>query len=69
MSPHDRPGSLVQKVITLIKEDERSLRQLSEDSDLPLGWIKQVYYGPIRNPSANRVQYLYEFMSNKKLEV
>lgn len=63
----DEPGSLMEKTLALIKKDERSVLELYRDTGLPFYWLKKLAAGKFANPSVNRVQYLYEYLSGKKI--
>jgi len=63
----DKPGSLMQKTITLIREDQRSLLELYSETGIPFYWLRKFVNNEFKNPSVNRVQYLYEFLSNSKI--
>ena len=65
--PCDQPGTLIKTVLDLIKKDNRTVDALCRDLNLPRSWFVQFKLGTITKPSVNRVQYLYEKLSGKKL--
>lgn len=65
----DKSGTLMLKTKELLIKDSRSLPQLSVDSGLPFYWLQKFSSNGFENPSVNRVQYLYEFLTNTKLPV
>lgn len=67
--PHEQECSLVTKTRELLDADPRSLGKLSLQLQLPYHWLRDLQQGNISNPAVNRVQYVYEQLSGKKLEV
>jgi hypothetical protein len=63
------PLSLMSKTLELLHADSRGLAVISVTADVPYHWLEQFRRGIIKNPSVNRVQALYEFLSGRKLEV
>lgn len=65
----DKPSSLMLKTLELLKKDSRGLAELADSSETGLSyhWLKKFYAGEFANPSVNRIQYLYEFLSGKKV--
>ena len=61
--------SLYEKTLELLNETEVPVRTISEESGIPYDWLIGIKYDRIRNPSVNRVQELYEYLSGKKLPV
>lgn len=68
--------SLYQKTLELLdsatdpaKEDKKSLREIAEGSGLPYDWLVGIKYDRFKNPSVNRVERLYEYLSGKKLSI
>lgn len=46
-----------------------TLKKISEDTGLPLGWLKMFAQAKIDDPSCNRVETLYEHLSGTTLKV
>lgn len=70
--PHrsfDAPGSLMERTRSLLTSDARSLPQIFVDTGVPFYWLRNFATGKLRNPSVNRVQYLYEQLSGQKLDI
>lgn len=63
--PFDHPGSLMLGTIALLKD--RNLFEVYADTKIPFYWLRKFATGEFRNPSVNRVQYLYEFLSAKSI--
>lgn len=63
----DSPGTLLTETKRLIKKDRRSLMRLAFETDIPFYWLQKFMRGGILAPSVNRIQYLYEKLSGKKL--
>lgn len=64
----DQPSTLQAATVQLIKDSPLTLPELYRDSGVPFFWLRKFVYNEIKNPSVNRVQYLYEFLSGKKLD-
>jgi len=67
--PFDNPGKLMQEVQRLIKEDPRSNPELFRDTGIPFNWLNSFVAGKYKNPSVNRMEYLYETLSGKELDL
>ena len=65
MQPYDRPGSLMAATQHLLKD--RDLLSIYKDTHLPYHWLVKFKAGTYKNPSVNRVQYLYEYLTSKPL--
>lgn len=63
--PFDHPGSLMLRTIDLLKS--KNLFEVYSDTKIPFYWLRKFAAGEFRNPSVNRVQYLYEFLSSKPI--
>lgn len=65
----DQPNRLLIKTQELLKEDDRDIPTIFAESRIPLYWLQRFAAGQYQNPSVNRVQYLYEFLSGKELDL
>lgn len=65
--PCDQPQSLVTVTQNLIKKDKRTRYDLAKELEIPFHWLNSFAQGYIDAPSVNRVQYIYEKLSGKKL--
>ena len=63
----DQSGSLMAKTQTLLKG--KDLLAIYNATGLSFYWLRKFASGEIRNPSVNRVQYLYEHLAGKELKV
>jgi hypothetical protein len=61
----DQPNSLMVETIKLVKKAD--LIKISYETGIPFYWLRKFKEGVYQNPSCNRVQYLYEHLSNSKL--
>lgn len=62
--------SLLLKTKQLLKEDSRTLLDLANESGLPFYWLQRLNsQSTFKNPSVNRIQHLYEFLSKTNLSV
>lgn len=67
LEEYDKPQSLYIETRRLMKADKRTLRMIGQATFIPFYWLKKFQAGEIANPSVNRMQYLYEFISKKEL--
>ena len=61
----DQPNSLMQETIRLLKE--KNLLEIYADTKVPFFWLRKFVAGQFKNPSVNRVQFLYEYLSGQKI--
>ena len=64
-------SELVETVINLMKNRPYTLtvREIHKATGLPQGWIYRLQQGKIVEPSANRCEVLYEFLTGSPLEL
>ena len=67
--PFDNPGKLMSRVLELLEKDPRTNPEIFRDTRIPLNWLNGLTRGDFRNPSVNRLEYLYEQLSGKELEL
>lgn len=66
----DREGTLMAETKRLIKvRGDITLLQIYDDLAIPPGWVQKFTAGSFKNPSVNRVQALYEYLSGKPLAI
>ena len=65
----DEPGSLLEKTRDLLKQDPRGLLDIYNETGIPFYWLKKFASGGFGNPSVNRVQFLYEFLTQDELQL
>lgn len=63
--PFDQPSSLMLKTIDLLKG--RDLLEVYSETKISFYWLRKFVAGSYKNPSVNRVQYLYEHLSGSRL--
>ena len=61
----DQPQSLMKRTQAMLKK--KDLLGIYHDTGLPFYWLRKFAGGEIKNPSVNRVQFLHEHLSGKKL--
>jgi hypothetical protein len=61
----DQPGSLMRKTIDLLKK--KNLIEVSAETKISFYWLRKFVAGTYQNPSTNRVQFLYEYLTGSKL--
>lgn len=64
-STYDQPGSLMRRTSDLLRE--KDLLKVYAETNISFYWLRKFASGSFRNPSVNRVQYLYEHLSGTKL--
>ena len=68
--PYDEPTALVVKTRELLEQDNRSLPEIYKATGIPFYWLKSFRDNRYaKNPSVNRVVFLYEFLTGRKLEI
>jgi hypothetical protein len=63
----DSPQTLVLKTRSLTNNYAEGLATLSHHTGIPFHWLHKFAGGRIPNPRANRLQFLYEFLTGKPL--
>lgn len=61
--------SLFDRTCGLLKSSDKPLPEIACDTGLPVSWLKKLKYGKIDDPSVNRIQRLYEFLSGSQIKV
>lgn len=69
MYKEDKNYSLMKNTLNLLKKDNRSLLDIHKESKIPFYWLRKFKASEFSDPSVNRVQALYEFLTGKKLPV
>lgn len=62
-------NNLCERTLTLLRKSKTPLPDLAQRAGLPYYWLKSFKSGAIADPSVNRVQHLYEYLTGKKLAV
>jgi hypothetical protein len=62
-------GTLHQKAFELLKGCDKPLPDIAQESELPYYWLKKFSADGVKDPSVNRVQKLYEYLTKKPLEI
>lgn len=63
------PSTLKEKTAELVRLQTLSYKVLSEQSGLSETWIRMFARGELKLADVGKTQKLYEFLTNKKLEV
>lgn len=61
--------TLYVKTLALLHACKKPLPLIYKETDLPFYWLRKLYDGKIENPSVNRIQRLYEYLTGKPLEL
>ena len=67
LKPFDQPGTLMQRVLKLLDEDERTPLDLYYAHGIPFYWTKSIIEGSVDNPSVNRMEALYNILAKQPL--
>ena len=65
----DYQGSLLIKTKELLDSSGISAQDLYAETGLPFHWIRSMQQGKSPDPSVNRIQYLYEYLTENKLPI
>ena len=65
--PADNTGTLLTHTLSLLRQRKCSIEKLSHQLDMPVSWLNMLERGEMKAPGVNRIQYLYEKLSGKKL--
>jgi hypothetical protein len=63
----DDQGTLMKRTLQLLKKDKRTLLDIFAETGIPFYWLRKFAAGEFKAPSVNRVQALYEKLSERKL--
>lgn len=61
----DQPGTLMLRTISLLKE--KDLLEVYSDTKVSFYWLRKFVAHEFKNPSVNRVQFLFEYLSKQPL--
>lgn len=61
--------SLLEATRALMQDDSEFVMDVFRETGIPFFWLRGFAKGQYKNPGINRIQYLYEYLSGKKLEV
>lgn len=61
----DQPGTLMLKTIDLLKG--RDLLKVYSETKISFYWLRKFVACEFKNPSVNRVQFLFEFLNKQPL--
>lgn len=59
--------NLLEVTCQLLNGESISLPKVAQDTGLPYDWLLKLKNGHIPNPSVNKVQTVYEYLSGSKL--
>jgi hypothetical protein len=62
-------STLYEQTLELLIASDLTLTEIAINADVPYDWLVSIRYDRVKNPSVNRVQQLYEFLSGKPLTV
>ena len=61
----DQPGTLMAKTLKLL--DGQDLMIICAETKISFYWLKKFAAGTYKNPSVNRIQFLYEHLTSSNL--
>lgn len=61
----DQPNKLMLKTMKLVQE--AGIDDVFFKTKIPFGWLQKFSTGTFKNPSVNRVVYIYEKLTNTNL--
>lgn len=62
----DPCGSLLSRTVNLLQE-HKQFDLLARETKLSIYWLQKLSTGSIKDPSVNKVQKLYEYLTRKPL--
>lgn len=63
-------GSLLEKTLDLLRNHrQKTLREIEDATELPYYWLRKMASGEIADPGVNRVQKLYEYLSQSTISL
>jgi hypothetical protein len=66
----DQQSTLLKRVVELLQSKrDKDYMEIWRDTGIPYFWIRKIACGDIKAPNVNRIQFLYEHLTGKKLEV
>ena len=63
----DNAGDLLTFVRKHLILSKKTLKDIHKETGLPYVWLVPFTKGKIRNPSVNRVEFLYTYLTSKQL--
>ena len=69
MYKDEKTYTLMRRTLQLLKRDKRSTLEIHKQTNIPFYWLRKFRAEEFKHPSVNRVQALYEFLSDNKLPV
>lgn len=62
-------GTLMERTRHLLGQCDKTLPQIAEDTKISFYWLRKFKSGSIVDPSVNKVQRLYEYLTGDKLKL
>lgn len=59
--------SLMNKTRELLKANDKSLPEVYRETGISFYWLRKFRNGEIKDPSVNRIQNLYEYLTGEPL--
>jgi transcriptional regulator with XRE-family HTH domain len=63
----DSPGLLMKRTRKLLAEHDKTYPEIAAETGISIYWLLKFGSGNVRNPSVNRVEHLYEYLSGERL--
>lgn len=55
-------------VLNLLKQSDKTAREIQNDTGLKEDWLNKLRQGLIDDPSVNKIEILYVYLSGKELQ-
>lgn len=66
----DVSSTLLNAVVDKLKDkSEKDLMLIWSKTGIPYFWLRKVVSGDIKNPGVKRIQFLYEYLMERKLSI
>ena len=62
-----QPSTLLNKTLQLL--EGKNIAEVSSETKLPYHWLRKLQKGEFKDPSVNRIESLYIFLSKKDLNI
>jgi hypothetical protein len=66
---YNEPGSLMKETLRLLQQGPKTTLGVYRETGVPYHWLQKFIRGEIPNPGANRIQFLYEYLTGTSLAV
>ena len=68
MEEHDS-GTMMVRTLELLQQTRKTIPEIYKETGINYYWLRKFRSGEIKDPSVNRVQKLYEYLTGKPLSL